>query len=245
MKVHQFALYYEDLSAQADKKSILISDAELMHRIVDVLRLSTHETIVLFDSQTHIVGKIIGHAKKRLELEIVSLKANRILVPHITWLLPLLEREQWETALYNLAVMGVQTIVPIKMAHSKVTWGSAKDYERAKRIMIAACEQAKQFIIPVLESVSQLSTALTAHNDVCTKIYFDAAGLHIKNFLQQELLERVLCITGPEAGFAESEISLLQQAQFQAVALTPTILKASTAVTVGAGMLRAWYSKAQ
>jgi RsmE family RNA methyltransferase len=54
----------------------------------------------------------------------------------------------------------------------------------------------------------------------------------------------VQVISGPEGGLTEIEKELLQTMGARVCALTPTILRAWAAVSVGAGFLRTWfYSK--
>jgi RsmE family RNA methyltransferase len=50
--------------------------------------------------------------------------------------------------------------------------------------------------------------------------------------------ERITLISGPEGGFSPQEITQLQKAKFNGFWLTPTVLRASQAITLGSGVVR-------
>lgn len=237
MSAHQFALFVEQIPS---RDIFDISEGDLVRRITQVLRSDVGDELVLFDGNTRARVVIRERAKKHISVGVLTREKSVAYAPEIVWLLPVLEREQMEAALYALAATGINTIQVVTTDQSRsIRWGD-KDYERAHRIMISACEQAKNFVMPELKQPVALEEALKiyAHHK---PVVFDASG---KNFaeISHDLNKQysLLCITGPEAGFSDSELAFFKEKNMSISALTPTILKASHAVLVGAGMLRSW-----
>ncbi len=68
----------------------------------------------------------------------------------------MLKREAFEQAVYSLCEMGATSIYPVRTVKTAQSWGSEKDYVRVRTSMIAAAEQAKQFVIPTVHPVGEL-----------------------------------------------------------------------------------------
>jgi 16S rRNA (uracil1498-N3)-methyltransferase len=122
-------------------------------------------------------------------------------------------------------------------------WYSSKDNERLNKIMVSACQQAKQFVLPTIQepiTVEQLCGNLQQAN---TKtILFEPDGKPLMQALtaiqtDPKTTEYGL-ILGPEGGFTDEERQQLDQAGAACYALTPTILRSIEAATVALGVLR-------
>lgn len=236
---HEFALYFP-LDTIVSGKEIVIADKELIQRVTTVLRLSVGDNFILFDTASHARCVLERSSTKSITITLLNKEKNKVLAPAIHWFLPLLEREQFEEALYILSALGATTIQPLITQKSRRTWGSKKDYERAERIMIAAAEQSKQFVLPTLKQLDEFS-AVTPLPSQAHKIFFDPAGINCFEAItqiQKQPLQEMVCMVGPEADLSLQEKDILKQHHFTFCALTPTILKASHAVTVAMGILR-------
>lgn len=236
---HEFALYYPQSPDLTVNYEFIITDADLIHRIINILRLAPGETIILFTRELHIQVQLAAITKKNIVCMILAQQKNVILQPTIHWLLPILEREAFEQALYALCVMGITTIQPIITEKSRRSWGGQKDYERAERIMIAAAEQSKQFVLPLMQPVQKLAAATTIAAD--TQLFFDTQGKNCFEVMQDVRTRQVFSLTvciGPEGDLTEAEKKFLRSHNFIFCRLTPTILRACDAVIVGAGIIR-------
>src|SRR6201999_3341130 len=147
---HEFALYVNNFSSHIDViidgAEFFIDDETLRHRIGTVLRLQVDDTIILFDGLVHAhcqMRTIIG--KRRTVFQLLFKKDNISVLPHITCVLPLLKRDDFEQALYMLAELGVNVIQLVITDKSLKSWGKEKELERLGRIVVAAAEQSKCF----------------------------------------------------------------------------------------------------
>ena len=201
---HLFALHHNDLADEIAGvpvgKEVTITDPDLAHRIISVLRLSPGELFILFDRNIHVTVSLSGSVKNKLVKVLLAEKnKNYCAMPEIIFLLPLLKKEALETALYSLTEMSITTIQLIYAQKSQQRW-SQKEFERAQKIIVAAAEQSKNFRYPQLHAPQSISSSLDKLPRECKKLFFDPAGIRIDiplTDLKTAKLPIVLAI-GPE-----------------------------------------------
>jgi 16S rRNA (uracil1498-N3)-methyltransferase len=245
---HEFALYTQDLPHMpVVGRLVAFDDQALMHRLMHVLRVRSDDTVLFFDSQQVIQASITKLDKKILQVHVLQVTPVAPLVPAIHWILPVLEKTALEEALYALSAMGAATItlVVTDKCHKQVL---APAYcERLNRILIAACEQAKQFVLPRLVlpekqgagRPSSLSRALASASKPL--LFFDCEATPAFQVMQRLVLEKpasLTCFVGPEGDFTREERELIAAHAPYTCALTPTVLTAWHAVIVGMGLAR-------
>lgn len=241
---HEFAIFTPEvarlLKLQAE---YAVSDKELVNRMTTILRSALHDTIILFDQHYNVRCQVSAVAKKEITVRVLERHTHNFLSPHIIWFLPLLEREAFEDALTALTVMGIQDVYPIITDKSRTTWGNEKERDRAHRVMIAACEQSKQFCLPTIHETLRIDAveAICFQKKITQKLFFDAQGnaaCDVINLCKKEKVQVLACCVGPEGDLTQQEKACMEKAGFIFCALTPTILRASVAVQVAAGLMR-------
>ncbi len=152
---HIFSFYIDRLSFLLSSVEIgslaVLKDKNVYHRIIRVLRLHSGDSCILFDSIIHVhflIQKLVN--KQEIYGVIKQKKYNKILQPHITSILPLLKRDDIETALYSLVEMGVNRIQLMITNKVQRKWGGKKEKEHLQKVIVAAAEQSKNFSIPLL-----------------------------------------------------------------------------------------------
>jgi len=243
---HEFALFVESLSLLVGKSgsgsNVTLSDEKLLHRVANVLRLRIHDQCILFDRHIQASVTIVAFiGKKQISVAVQSVQKTIALQPTVTFLLPLLKREDYESALYSLAEVGVSTIQLVFTQKTAHHWAGAKDNDRAQRILIGAAEQSKNFAYPQLEEPISLEAALKKYNAASAKIFFDPEGKPFFDVMQKlhgNRAENVLLLIGPEGDLSLEEKKMVQVNDFVFCALTPTIVRAVQAAALGAGFVR-------
>ena len=216
---HEFSLYIESLSLLVQKKgpgsSITFSDEKLFHRMMTVLRLRINDACIFFDQKLFITATIESFVgKKQIHVLIQSVQSTIPLHPQITFLLPLLKRDDYEAALYALTEVGatvIQLIFTQKTGNKKI---DSRDNERAQRILIAAAEQSKNFAYPQLKAPIPLEAALKQTSIISTKIFFDPQGAHLFNVinrLHNNQPEEIVLLIGPEGDLTAEEKTMAQK----------------------------------
>lgn len=243
---HDFAIYCSGLSSQISlsSKHFSITDADLVHRIRSVLRLAKNDAIILFDETMQATGTILDITKKTVSLDIQASNQTTPLSPSITVLLPLLKKEALERMIYSCVELGANTIQLVSTEKSQRSWRSDKELQRLHHIMIAAAEQSKQFAVPTLSQPMPLPEAV-AHFESALKLVADPAGMPLYEILtslhtsmQSDIHKSIVITMGPEGDFSDAEKTLLRAASYQAVRLTPTVLRSQQAGALLVGIVR-------
>ena len=240
---HEFALFVASLSSQMRTVShqiLTILDEQLFHRMRNVLRLQSDDTCIFFDRNVRVSVAITAFVgKKQVQVLVKSVEKTLFLQPTITFLLPLLKRDDYQTALYSLAEVGVNTIQLVFTQKTAHQW-SSKDNERAERIVIGAAEQSKNFAYPEIKEPISLEIALKQYASG-VKLFFDPEGRHCFNVMQElhkGNAEHVVLLIGPEGDLTIEEKKIVQINGFIFCALTPTVVRSVQAAALSAGFVR-------
>ncbi len=236
---HCFALYASYKLSGDVGNVISIDEDALVHRIINVLRLKVGEALVLFDAHVALRGRIALLGKKRIDFIVEQRRVHKPLHPEIHWFLPILERDSFEAALSHATVMGVTSITPV------ITTQSARQVrlslERQVKIMAAAAEQSKQYVFPTMHPTVSFDQAFAQRNRQVPLVLFDDDGepaLPILSHLAELKPSSLAVLSGPEGGLTVDEITIAREQGALVCALTPTILRAWVAVSLGAGLIR-------
>lgn len=236
---HVFALYYPFLHEYQKENSLSLRDADVIHRITRVLRLTEGDTLILFDRSMHAEFIITTITRHTITGALKTKHKNKSWRYSITFFLPILKRESLAMAVYNLVEAGVQEIQLIYTQKTQRTFGGIKEKERLERVVIAAAEQSKNFLFPQLKDpISFLDAIKTVHN---TSAYVgDPAGKPVIDILadKERLVDHCALFVGPEGDFSPDEWVLLKKSNMVHVQLTPTILRAEMAAFYLAALFR-------
>lgn len=241
---HLFAVYAADLlksqSIYPDSK-LSITDEDVVHRILTVLRLTVGHQLILFDTQKNIIVDI-ADTKKNKMLTVVVKQVHGNTTPRLTidFALPLLKREALEEAVYSLSEIGVTDITLI-ITHKSQKQLTPKELQRLHKIQIAAAEQSKNFCFPLIHApVSFEHFCAELQKSPLPSILFDPQGVpafDVFKSVSDKKITKIRALIGPEGGLTSTEIQTVQDLGFTACQLTGTVLRAVQAASVGAGMI--------
>ena len=238
---HIFAIYTPNLwkAEHTVQRSLIITDPEIVHRLVKVLRIEAGQRFIFFDDMQHGEVEITTISKKDFSVKIISLENNIAQALKIRFLLPLLKKEALEEAVYSLAEIGVFDIQLVVTQKSRQRLLHEKEFQRLEAIVVSAAEQSKNYIFPKIYLPVLLSEI--EYNDNDQKFVFDPEGVSVFE-LKSTITEKqpVVLTVGPEAGFIQEELQKLGADGFKKCRLTPTILRAVQAVAIGVGLFRSF-----
>lgn len=241
---HEFALYVLDISARLSKnpKTLLIDDTDLVRRITSILRLASGDIVTLFDEKQHAQCTIKEiHARKSILFSVHAIEPNTTIEPTVTILLPLLKREAFEDMVYACVEFGATNIQLISTEKTQRSWHGEKELQRTRKIMIAAAEQSKQFRMCAIHEPRPLSDVLKMLNQTSIKLVADPDGVPLYDALTQIKNNPscdIVITMGPEGDFTTDEKKWLDEASFQSVQLTSTVLRSQQAGTILLGAVR-------
>lgn len=247
---HTFALFVEALCQQEHAalpdSTITLTDRDAWHRIYNVLHLEPNQTVILFNKKIILHVALDVSVKKGVVAGTVTdVFSPQAPTPTINVYQGLLRKEAFGDVTYSAAQMGATNFIPLLTTKSQRSWGDLREEERIESVMIAACEQAKQFVLPTVhkpKTIQELFSEPKVWNDQTTfSLYCEPEGKPFGHALQhvwQNKPSEINIFIGPEGGFSADEETLLKNASVFCYALTPTILRSQDALAVCLGAIR-------
>ncbi len=221
---------------------VKIMDAEIFHKVKNVLRLTIGEKIILGDGKKNEArAEIIGFGKNLIEAEVLEITENKN-ESEIVGLLycSILKRENFEWVVQKATECGVKEIVPV-ISSRTVKLGIKE--ERFRKIILEAAEQSGRGELPVLGEPVKFEDALKNAEQNDLNLFFEM-GYQILN--QADIsgsgVKRVGIFIGPEGGWSAEELEMIkikakEDKNYKLVGLGKTTLRAETAAVVASWMV--------
>jgi 16S rRNA (uracil1498-N3)-methyltransferase len=234
-------VYCEDTSSLIAQNEVALSKEESHHLLV--LREYDGTNIIVFDGLGHVRQGILKRKNCNTYVQFTqSVEHGKIPLPYIS-LIQVLPNEPatFESVLKKSCELGVYAICPIlgerteRKRWSQDIWYCKR--ERFQRILVDACKQAKNPILPTLsseihalhnipwESFNQRFYGSLLSSNSIPKVTIDANT------------KSIACAIGPEGGFSPEEEKLLAM-HAQPMRLSPYVLRVETATVSALACLR-------
>jgi 16S rRNA (uracil1498-N3)-methyltransferase len=202
------------------------------HHLSHVMRARVGDEIELVDGKGSLAqGQIKNISKHESEIEIISLRKEPIAEPFLSLAIPFMRPSKLELVIEKCTELGADRFLIYPAAHSEKKEISEHGKERLQHILIASMKQCGRLDLPQIHY-----TRLEEILKLPTRIAF---GSTKKEALRKMFDEPLTLITGPEKGFSEKEIQLLEQTG-DAVKLHNHILRAETAPIAAAAIFSRW-----
>jgi 16S rRNA (uracil1498-N3)-methyltransferase len=236
--MQRFFVSKNDMTAE----QVIIADSRV-HQIRDVLRMKTGDEIIVLDNtgwEYHV--RLINISKNEISGEIINKeKCQAEPSTQITLYQSLLAREKFEFVLQKCTEVGISSFMPVITERSIVRNAEKITKEKLARfenIIAEAAEQSGRGIIPSLKNPVNLNQAASE----LEKFDFSLVGstqecMTLKNVLRNTQYEKIALFIGPEGGFGESELQLLNSRGVTSFSLGKRILRTETASIVAAAIV--------
>jgi 16S rRNA (uracil1498-N3)-methyltransferase len=215
------------------------------HQICHVLRLRTHDRIVVLDNcgfefeiiladvgPTHITGTIVERRAIQGEPTV-----------GLTLYQGLLARDKFEHVLQKGTEVGVRCFVPVITERSIVrdTRAFTEDrQERWQRIVTEAAEQSGRGLIPELKPPIRFEQVLVEPGGVDIRLMGcpGPGGQSLHGVIAAGVKPKAVGLwIGPEGGFSDREVDLARSAGWRPFSLGRRILRTETAAVVASGLV--------
>jgi len=211
------------------------------HYLGRVLRVATGQSVVLFNGDGRdYVCEIQQARKNALELEVSSRLPAKAESPlNITVIQAISRGERMDQTLQKCTELGASAFLPVWSERVEVRLKGEKLERRQQHwqsVVISACEQSGRALVPEVLPAMALSEYLS--NPVEAKRLVLAPGVD-QALSRLESMEEVNLLVGPEGGFSERELSLLEAAGVLPVSLGPRVLRTETAAPAAVAVLQA------
>ena len=151
---------------------------------------------------------------------------------NLTLLLAIFKFDRMEWAIEKCTELGVSRIVPLIARRTDVhlASASANRAERWRRIALQAAEQSRRITAPEVAAPVKLREAAKLSGALRIVLAETEDQAMLPDVLAAHPTEgEVLLAVGPEGGWTEDELQLLQKEGWLSASLGPTILRAETA----------------
>ena len=216
---------------------IRIKDRQDIKHMTKVLRLKEGDTVEISDSsqweyqaeideifEDEVILKITDRQKFAREPEI-----------QVTLFQGIPKAGKMETIIQKCVELGVGAVVPVFMDRTVVVekGNFGKKIERWQKVSDEAVKQCRRGRIPEVRNQVKFKEALEELKkaDLVLFPYENESGYSIKDCLRnlEKKPETIGIIIGPEGGFSDSEVELLDSIHAERVTLGKTILRTETA----------------
>jgi len=209
---------------------------ELHRHAIQVLRGKVGDPLILFNGRGgEYHAALIDADKRKSSVSITSFNpVNRESPLDIRLALALIKSDKFDFALQKSVEMGVTSIQPIIAARSVMNLKASrldKKMQHWQGVINSACEQSGRTCIPQLLPVLSFNDCLLQTTDRMTLAMLPEATEHLSTLPPPA--NPISLLIGPEGGFRDDEVSLMEQHAIQTVKFGPRILRAETAVIAG------------
>ena len=214
----------------------IVINNDIENHIKNVLRIRDNEEIIVFNGN----GKeFLGAVKYKKNTSIVIKKENREL-KHNTNKIILAQcipsYKYMDLAVQKSVELNVDEIIPI-ISNRSHPGNHEKKEEHWKKIIIHAVEQSNGLFIPTLNKTLTLDSLLEKFkNTDAYKICFHMSGRKFKK--EDKNSSSHLILIGPEGGFSNNEINIIEKYNWNIITLGDRILRTETAAIVAQSLLR-------
>jgi 16S rRNA (uracil1498-N3)-methyltransferase len=203
---------------------------EMAHRLRTVLRLAPGAAIAAFNARDGEWLCRIGETGHRRTSLIVECLMRRAELDSDLWLLfAPIKRARLDWLIEKATELGASALLPVWTRYTQI---ERLNLDRLRAHATAAAEQSERLSAPDLHPPQALDVALAAWTDERRLIVCDetGAGEPIADALERLGPGPSALLTGPEGGFAETELDSLSKLSFVTrVGLGPRVLRADTA----------------
>ena len=209
------------------------------HYLSRVLRAKPGKIIRLFDGcgrTFEATIKAISKHDTTVELLAFSESPDRRLP--VTLGLALIKSDRFDWTLQKATELGVSAIQPIITQFTDSPPRAdrlEKKWSHWQEILVNACEQSENNWLPMLRKPRQLHEIELPEQTIVAHPATDSVQINPDN--------EALLLIGPEGGFSDAELDILQKKQVKPMSLGPRILRTETAAIVGLTLLGQQYGQ--
>nr|WP_238787368.1 16S rRNA (uracil(1498)-N(3))-methyltransferase [Thiospirillum jenense] len=210
----------------------VVLDGNAARHLIQVLRLTTDDAVVLFNGDGYeYSGHIVTAARHAVTITLIHRSELEPPSPlNIALGLGITKSERMDYSLQKSVELGASAFVPLFTARSVIKLDAQRLKKRQQHwwgIIIAACEQSGRRRIPTLATAVPLATWLTEQYEM--SLLLDPRTTLGCDALTPPPSGCIRILIGPEGGLTPAERMSAHEAGFQSIRLGPRILRTETA----------------
>lgn len=209
---------------------------------VSVRRLSIGEAVDIGDGQGTVLHARVAAVTGRdsLVAEVLAREVTPAPQPRLVVVQALPKGERAEQAVETLTEVGVDVIVPWQAHRCVVRWaGERADRSRARWVAAArsATKQARRSRLPMIAELAGGEEVEARIKGAARAVVLHEEGASPLRGIEWPTAGDVVLVVGPEGGISPEEVDRFTRAGAVVGRMGPTVMRASTAGTVGAAVV--------
>ena len=249
-------IFVDEKNINADNVVLNKSDDIDTFNHLKVLRLNIDEKIIIsslpYREDKNYITKVQSISNDSIEFKIIDIDKKREINRDINLYMGITKKDAFELAIEKTVELGVKKIIPVFMEYSKSnfingsnnkykkeesveTFLSDKDLKRLNSISKAAAAQCNRAFIPEVTnaiSFEKMITSINNENSENIMLYENKNGVDDTITLLNKIKSNkntINIIVGPEGGFSDKEIDILNKQNINIISLGDRVLRAETA----------------
>jgi len=206
-----------------------------------VRRLAPGERVDITDGAGTVAECVVAAARPgELDLAVLTRRTVARPEPHVTVLQAIPKGDRGELAVELLTEVGADSIVPWAAERSVAVWRgdrAARSRARWRSAAEEAAKQSRRAWFPEITEQADLAAATRCVVAAALAIVLDPDATESVAAMVLPAAGEIVLVVGPEGGISATEADAFQQAGAVPARLGPTVLRASTAGVVAAGIL--------
>ena len=211
-------------------------DGEKYHHLASVKRVCIgDEVCVSLNSSELYFGSIINITPKKINISVSNREIFNSTAKKTYIAIGLLKGEKMDIVVQKCTEVGIDKIIPLAAKRSVAKWDNktAKSkLERLNKIALSAAEQSERATVPLINPLTTLKDLLKNIDKQNTSIlfFYERHGTNIDD-VKKNIPENnnILIIIGPEGGWSEEEVDIINKNNAISVSLGGNILRSETA----------------
>ena len=212
------------------------------HHVSTVLRLSADAEVTLFNGRGGVFSGRLTRVSRREGVVVIGndLQADSESPLAVTLVQSISRGERMDYTIQKAVELGVHEIVPVVSKRTVVQLDQkrvSKRIDHWRGIIQHAAEQSGRTALPHLASVQPLAEWVAARPGTPCYVLHPTSSAPLAR--QPAPAESVTVVAGPEGGFEDNEIAMLERAGAVTVALGPRVLRTETAAVCALSVMQA------
>ncbi len=225
--------------------SVVYLSEEEAHHLSRVLRLKPGDSVFVFDG--HDVEReceITEISSKSARLRVIRTLEDAVESPSRLTLAQAMARgEKFDLIVQKATELGVSRIAPLSTEHCDVKLSpeqAEKRLERWRRISLEALKQCGRRrlveLMPPLTVAEFIDSPAAASCDIL--VFSERGGSPIASALKEAAGAGIVALIGPEGGWSDGELGLMEERGCRFVTLGPRVLRTETAAIAALSLLQ-------
>src|SRR6185369_11319740 len=231
--------FYAPPSAFDWETQIVTLDADEARHLRDVLRLKPRDAVYVFDGAGLEYRCIVKDARRdsaELWIDTQHHPAKPESQLQLKLGVALLKGEKFDLVVQKATELGVQQIVPVITRHADIHLrdksDAAKRIMRWQRIALEAAKQSGRAVVPIIAEPEDIGAMIRTSDHSFRLMFSEKSGKEMGEISTSPTNDSVLVLVGPEGGWADEEVALALEFNWDVVTLGGRTLRAETAAIV-------------